>query len=203
MFSLTIRILSTLTVTLIAFGVRDMRALFRRALLTLCVSFMYSGIMTAIYLLFKPPNMLIVNDIVYFEFDPIVLLAVTAVIYLLIYLFELLFRERMRSTVVRLVFKIDDAEYRVFGKVDTGCSLVEPFSGSAVIIVDNSILSIPDDREARVIPYTALGHISVLRAVKASSVTIDGRDIDKEIYIAPSQIRGGAFKALINPDIIR
>ena len=171
--------------------------------MTLCVSFMFSGLMTAIYLLFRPPNMLIVNDIVYFEFDPVVLLAVTALIYLLVYLFELLFSERLRSTAVRLSVCIDGAEYEMIGKIDTGCSLVEPFSGSPVIIVDSSVLTIPDGHEARVIPYTSIGCTSALRAVKASSVHIDGARIDKEIYIAPSQIRGSAFRALINSDIIR
>lgn len=203
LISLLIKIVSTLTISAAAFAFHSFKELCKHSLLTLCVSFVFSGMMTAVYMVFKPPNMLIINDIVYFEFDPLVLLALTAVIYATVYFIERLFRERIRHSVVRLEFTVNGDKYDCLGKIDTGCSLTEPFSGAPVAVTDSSVFTVDDRLVRRVIPYSTVGASSLMYAVKADEVIINGKAIGKTVYIAQGRISSSAYKAVINPDIIR
>ena len=203
LFSVTLKVVSTLAVSVIAFRFDSLKELLKNAVLTLLSSFLFSGAMTAIYQLFHPPNMLIINDIVYFEFDPLIMLAVTAAIYLAVAAAERVFRERLRSTVIRAEFTAEGKEYTLIGKIDTGCALTEPFSGAPVMIADERVFSIPDDAEKRIVPYSDLSGSSVMFAVRADSITIDGKRIDKEVYAACGSIKNSSYQLLINPDILR
>ena len=55
----------------------------------------------------------------------------------------------------------------------------------------------------RVIPYTSVGSASILYAVKADRIVIDGAPIDKTIYIASSPIGDDNIEAIINSEILR
>lgn len=200
---MAIKIIATLTISVIAFGYHSYKELFKRSMLTLCVSFLFSGMMIAVYRIFRPPNMLIVNDIVYFSINPLVLLALTGVIYVLMYAIERLFRERLKHSVVRLEFTVSGRSCCCMGKLDTGCSLTEPFSGAPVIIADSAVLTLPDDAHKRVIPYSTVGSSSVLFGAQADSVYIDGKLLDKTVYIAQGSVKNSAYQAIINSDILR
>ena len=201
--SLLIKVTSTLAISTAAFSFHSFKELCKNSLMTLCVSFVFSGMMTAVYMIFKPPNMLIVNDIVYFRIDPLVLIALTAAIYAALYLIEKLFRERIKHSVVRLEFNAGGAERTCMGKVDTGCSLTEPFSGAPVAVVDESIMTVGESPGTRIIPYSTVNASSLLYAVRADSVTVNGKTISKPVYIAQGKIKNPAYQAVINPDILR
>ena len=201
--TLLIKLLSTAAISSAAFRFHSFKELLKNALFTMLVSFIFSGLMIFIYQIFKPPNMLIVNDIVYFEIDPLVLIAVTVFIYAAVYICERIFRERIRSSVVRLGVSAGGKDIVCIAKIDTGCTLREPFSSYPVIIVDRSIMNVSEDERRRVIPYDTVAGSSVLYAVKADSVSIDGKHIDNEIYIASGDIRNNNYSAVINSDIIR
>ena len=94
-------------------------------------------------------------------------------------------------------------EYRCIGKIDTACRLIEPFSRAPVIIVDSSVMSIAPEAPARVIPYSAVGISSFLRAVKADKVCIDKKEIYGTVYIASADQLDTHFRAIINSEIIR
>ena len=203
LFSLAVKLISTIAISAAAFRFGSFRELAKNSFMTFSVSVIFSGLMTAIYMLFRPPNMLIINDIVYFEFDPLVMLAVTAAIYAVVYFAERLLRERLRSTVVKLSFTAGGENYSVIGKIDTGCSLTEPFSGSPVIIVDRSVYTAQIGETSRIIPYSAISGSSALFANKAESAEIDGKAVDKSLYIAAADIPSKTYQALIGPDILR
>ena len=202
-FSVLIKAISTLAVSAIAFRFESVKGFLKNTLMTFSVSVIFSGLMTAIYQLFRPPNMLIINDIVYFEFDPLVMLTVTALIYLIIFIIERLLRERLKSTVVKLSVSISGKDYDIVGKIDTGCSLTEPFSGAPVIIIDSGTYTTEITENSRVIPYTALSGSSVLFGNKADTVIIDGKKIHKDIFIASTKIDSSAYSAIINPEVLR
>jgi len=202
-FSLLIKNVSSLLITLIAFPFSGKKEFFRTTLAVIAVSAVYGGMFILIYQLFKPPNMVIVNDIVYFEFNPLVLLLCTAIIYIVISLFHKLFRERIKNSVIPLKFSVNQHEYGCIGKIDTGCNLREPFSGAPVIIVDRSVMKIDDTVPKRVIPYSAVEKNSFLYAVKADCVKLDGKTVDREIYLALTDIKNDSFQAVINSEIVR
>ena len=201
--SILLKAASTAALSAAAFAGRPLKELMKCTLMTLCVSFVFSGAMIAVYQLFRPPNMLIVNDVVYFDLNPLALLALTGIIYVLICAAERLFRERIRSTVVRLSFTVGGKDFACLGKIDTGCSLTEPFSGDPVIVADAGVFTLPDDAVKRVIPYRTVAASSLLYAARADAVTIDGKAVEKSVYIAQGSIRGSAYQAIIHSDIVR
>lgn len=201
--SVCIKALSTAAVCGVAFAGGSVKEFLKRCAMTLCVSFLFGGVMIAVYQLFRPPNMLIVNDIVYFDLDPLLLLALTGAIYVLICAVERIFRERIVGSVVRLSFRIGDRDYACPGKIDTGCSLREPFSGDPVIVADASVLTLTGCEAKRVIPYRTVAASSLLFAVRADAVAIDGRVIEKAVYIASGSVHNNAYQAIINSDIVR
>ena len=203
LLSLAIKVTSTLVITLIAYRYDSFKELLKISSAVFIVSTAFSGMMIALYQLCRPPNMVIVNDVVYFEINPLVLVAITGTIYLIFYLIELLLRERIKASVVRLSFTVQGRTYSCIGKIDTGCNLTEPFSKSPVIIVDPSVFPIANTDRCRVIPYTTVSGSSILYAVKAERVTINDTDILQDIYIASGDITHNDYRAVINSDIIR
>lgn len=202
-FLLLLRVISSLSLTLIAFPIVSRKEYIKTTLAVIAVSVFYSGLFILIHQVFKPPNMIIINDILYFEFNPLIMIGCTAVIYIIITLLEKLFRERIKSTVVPLEFTVDHQTYACIAKIDTGCNLTEPFSGSPVIIVDDSIFQIHNEPSKRVIPYSAVGGSSLLYAVKSERTAVNNAAVDREIYIAVTKISNDHFQAIINSEIVR
>ena len=203
LLSAAIKAISSLAITYIAFSYIDIKTYIKNVLTVIGVSVVYSGFFILIYQFFKPPNLLIFNGVVYFEFNPLVLIGLTAVIYLIIGLFHKLFSERIKNTAVRLEFSVCGIRRSCIGKVDTGCNLTEPFSGDPVIIVDESLFCADDKQQKRVIPCRTVTSSSILYAVKADSVTIGKEPVRKEIYIASTGLNNNDFQAIINSDILR
>ena len=198
-----IRLVSSALITLISFGFHKRSEYIKAVTMTCAVSLLYCGGMILFYQAFKPSNMLIINDVIYFELDPLLMILITAIIYVLLLILYKLFSERIKSTVVSMRFTVGGKEYSCVGKIDTGCNLTEPFSGSPVIIADKSIFPDNGYDKQRIIPYTAVSGSSFLRAVKAEKVVIDKKTIDTTVYIASADIKSSSFAAIINSDIIR
>ena len=198
-----LKLLTSFIITLIVFGWRSRREFCRSFLCNTTVSVIYCGAYILFYQLFKPPNMVIVNDVLYLQVNPLWLTALTAVIYIIVLIIYKLFSERIKSTVVPLQFTVLQKTYSCIGKIDTGCNLKEPFSSAPVIIADPSVFTVEPDQPLRIIPYTAIGGSSFLKGVQAESVIINKKKIDKAIYIASSKIENSNYQAIINSDIIR
>lgn len=200
---LLLKIVSSLLLTLTAFPYVSRRESVKTLLAVIIVSVIYSGMLILIYQVFRPPNMVIVNDVVYFEFNPLILLGSTALIYIAITVFQKMFRERIKSTVVTLQFSVENIDYSCVAKVDTGCNLTEPFTSAPVIIVDTAVFQISDRMHKRVIPYSTVGGASILYAVKADRVVIEGQRTYQDVYIASAAVRSDHVQAIINSDIVR
>ena len=197
------RIISSAAITLAVFGWRSYREFFKAFLCTAAAATVYCGFYILFYQLFKPPNMIIVNDVPYIQVDPLWLIALTGVIYVIILLLYKAFSERLKSTVVSLRFTVGGRSFGCIAKIDTGCNLREPFSSAPVIIADSSVFTIGGSTPKRIIPYTALGGSSYLYAVKADSVTIDKKPVGSAVYIACAELHNDQYQAIINSEIVR
>ena len=200
---IALRIISSAIITVITFGFKSKAEYLKAAAMTVAVSALYCGGIILFYQLIRPPNMLIINDVPYLQLDPLLMLLFTDVIYIALLLLDKLFFKRIKSTIVKLRFTIDEKEYSCIGKIDTGCNLTEPFSGSPVIIADNSLITVEEGDGARLIPYSTLSGSSFLFAVKAGSVTVDSKPVSKAVYIASAKLENPHFQAIINSDILR
>ncbi|MBQ3416443.1 MAG: sigma-E processing peptidase SpoIIGA [Ruminococcus sp.] len=202
-FSLMVKLIVCALTTLIAFHSRSFKEYLKTICLTVTVSFVYCGFFIAVYELFKPPNMAIINDVVYFEFNPLVMIGLSALIYLILLLIRRVFAKRITNTIVDLQFVCQSREYHCMGKIDTACTATEPFSGDPVIITDKSVFDTDSMENKRVIPYQTLSGGSLLYAVKCEKLLINRKEIDKNVYIGSAQIADSNFQAIINSVILR
>ena len=198
-----LRIVTTGIITLIVFGWKTSLEFLRSYLCNTIVSVIYCGAYILFYQIFKPPSMVIVNDILYLQVNPIWLTALTAIIYVIVLVIYKIFSERMKSTVVMLKFAINGKDYSCVGKVDTGSNLREPFSSAPVIIVDTTVFDTAREEMIRIVPYSTVNGSSYLSAVKADAVHIDKKPIGETVYIATGHIQNPSYQAIINSEIIR
>ena len=199
-----IRIMLSLPMTYISFGYISLKELLKRTAAVFFTSILYAGLMIGFYEIAHPPNMAIINDIPYFEVSPLLIIILSAVFYGILSLFHFLFSERIKNTVVSLSFSLSGNTYSCIAKIDTGCNVCEPFSGSPVIIIDKRIADTASMDSVRVVPYSTVDGSSMLYGVKADSVIIDGNKIHKEIYICSAEKPfEGEIQAIINSEIIR
>ncbi len=201
--SIIMRIAVCVLSVLIAFGYISFREFSKKCGMLIILSLLFCGFFILIYQLLHPPNMAIINDIVYFEFDPLLMIALTAFIYIVMILIRKVFSERIKSTIVNLCFFYNDRNYVCLAKVDTACNVREPFSGSPVIIVEKSIFDTEPFEMKRVIPYQTLTGSSLMYAVKVQRVLIDQKEINKNIYIGSAEKIDENYQAIINSEIIR
>lgn len=175
---------------------------------SLCATFVFTMIFSAFaisyYQIFKPQNMVILNDTIYIHIKPVSLIITSGIVYALFLLSKKLISHNLFNSTVRLKFSVDNTEYSCIAKIDTGNSVVEPFSGSPVIITESSVIKNITYKPERIIPYSVLGNSGILYGIKPQKVFIDDKEISKEIYIG---IYDGKidlnFKSIINSNILR
>lgn len=189
---------------LISFKNKSVVTLIKNVLCVLTFCFIFNGMMIAIYQIFKPQNMAIVNDTVYFQVNPLLLISISVIIYIVINIISRLLNNRLSNTLVSLQIKLCDKTINCTGKIDTACSITEPFSNAPVIIIEKRLLKNIMIDKPRIVPYNALGSTGILTAIKAQSVKINEQDIDKDIYVCLFDKKiDDTFSAIINSQIIR
>lgn len=188
----------------VGYGFMSLKKYMKRIFFLFFFTTTFTALMIALYEVFKPEIMYILNDTVYFNIDPVQLIIITIIIYLSVLLIQRLLKTNISSTLVNLSFSIAEKQYSCIGKVDTACTLTEPFSGSPIIIAEKELLKDFIPKSYRIVPYKALGSNGILIAVKADNVYIDKNRISKDIYICihEEQIDPN-FQAIINYEIIR
>lgn len=164
--------------------------------------------MMLFYQLFRPNKMIIYNDIVYFDISPVFLIISTLLCYFVMqFIQRLTGRSEVKSTFVNVVFSINNKIYTCVGKIDTGCTLKEPFSSAPVIVVEKKILGenfIIDDKNIRIIPFDTLNGRGMLKSFAPEWISIDCNKIKKLVYIAISENKFNSnFEALLNMEVLQ
>lgn len=185
-FCCGIKLLSSITLTIITFGCKNLKLFIKEVLTLFVISFLFSGAMIFFCLAFKPKGMKIINDVVYFDISPALLIILTLIIYFILLIYKSLFKNRengSRMYKVKILYKNNISEFSC--KCDSGLSVKEPFSGSSVIIAEKSILNNiePCRERMRIIPFESLGGKGIIYGFKAEEVYIDGKKSEEEIYI--------------------
>ncbi len=193
-------------ITLICFGYKSKKRFLKTAFTLIAVSMLFSGAMIFFYLAFKPDGMMIINNAVYFDISPVILILLTLIIYALLFLFRKLFKNHDRKSLTHQVnFLFKNNNYDIQCKTDSGCTAREPFSGASVIIIQADMISDkPGFNESfRLIPFKSLGGDGLIKGFKASGLKIDGKNIDEEVYIGLYEGNfGGEIRGLIPVNLI-
>lgn len=204
--NLPVDLLSAAGIVFVSFGKTDVKTFLKRTAVYFSVSFSFCGIMIFIFTLFKPKGMGIYNDVVYFDISPVLLIILTLLCY---YILKLIKRFTKGETgrqacvvEVTLAGKTDTFTARV----DTGCNLKEPFSGSWVVIAEKEILHNlrPDGDKMRIIPFESLGGNGLLRGYRLDEIKIDGRRAGCEVYLGISEgVLKGNTRAIIPQELTK
>ncbi|HIS69891.1 MAG TPA: sigma-E processing peptidase SpoIIGA [Candidatus Gallacutalibacter stercoravium] len=137
LLSLLLKLVMATTITLAAFGWHGKKVFLKEAGCFLVISFSFGGILFALWYIAAPPGLLVHNGVVYFEISPIFLAGATIVCYLLLrVLHRLVQRPAPKSLYCHVEVAADGAVCSFQAKVDTGNSLVEPFSQLPVLVAE-------------------------------------------------------------------
>lgn len=227
--SLIIKLLMSFTIIGTTFGLRKPLCFFKTLIYFYGVNFAFSGIMLAIWYMFKPNGMQINNGIVYFNISPIILIVSTLTSYMITEGINRIINRRYtdyKPLNLKITFK--NKRIAVTAKIDTGNSLKEPFSNLPVVVAKESCLKplisentyekltnfLKEEIQStntnilnlkmRAIPFKTISEEGILPAFKPDFVKINGSEVQKEAYIAicPDKLMPTGISALINPEFL-
>lgn len=202
--SYIIKLICSIVMCLVAYKNTNFKYIIRNIISVFAFSMIFSSVMILFYQTVKPHNMAIINDNVYFQVNPLFLILLSIVSYLIIITVQKLIKANIDNTLVNLTMTIDNRDFSCIGKIDTGCSVVEPFTGTPVIITESEVLNDFNINTPRIIPYKGFNSHGLLYGIKANSIHIDGKEMQTEAYIAITNEKiDPDFQAIINHKITR
>lgn len=227
-----IRFVGASLMVIIGFGKSTIKTFIRQVLYLFGTSFIFAGLMFAIWIFITPSNMTVSNSVVYFNISALTLIISSTIIYAIIRI-SLFFMKRKVPTnnEYEIIIEYNSNFATTYGILDTGNSLYDMFSGLPVLITEYKVieglfskhqseifktsntddflkhLDSPFKHRFRLIPYNAVGINSVLPAFLPDKVTLTSGNKSiktKDTYIAVTRdkLSDGQFSALINPDIV-
>ncbi len=221
MLTFIIKILISAAISLISFKFNTLRSFLINTAAFYLISFLFTGIMLAVWFIFTPNDMLINNSSLYINIHPIYLILSAVITYFAVRaVCRITGRKKPKKLYVELRIENASSGVELKGKLDTGCELVEPFSGSPVIICALSRLmpiappgvieyfkrpaSIGEENKLRLAPFSSLGGSGLLPCFLPDRVFADGRLCNNEIYIAATEDARvcGDADCLINPQCL-
>lgn len=151
--SFIIEVLMASLMILVAFGFKDKIRFIKASVCFFSMNFSFAGLMFLLWKIFSPPGLMLNNGIVYFNISPILLIISTVVSYIIIRLFNIITgKSKRRDEIYNIKIYKSERSCSILAKLDTGNSLIEPFSGLPVIVVEyDAIKSILSDDEAEIL----------------------------------------------------
>ncbi len=190
---------------LAAYGRASPKSFIIRTFTLFAVSFSFCGAMIFICTVFKPSGVAVVNDVVYFNISPVVLILLTLCCFYALKLFGKLARKDVGKKVCVVNAQIGNYTAEFQALADTGCHVTEPFSGDFVIIADKNCLGNINviNFPKRIIPYQSLGGDGILEGIRTDEVRIDGKPLAEHVYIGICcGVLNGDIKAIVPYELI-
>lgn len=226
--SVALKLLVCSVMSISSFGFGSFRSFLRACGCLFGVSFVFGGVMLAIYLAFEPKGMVYCNGAVYFNISLMFITVATTVCYIITSLLsKLLRRNAPENHIYKITLTLREKSVTAFALMDTGNSLTDSFTDTPVMLIEwklakeilpeewqeffkenkNEILLPPKDSGFRLIPYKSVGINGVLPAFKPDKLEV--RTVSKSftvtrVYAAVihTGLSGGEYSALLNPRLI-
>ena len=205
--SMIFKLIITGITVLITFGYKN-RKIFLKTYFTLfLLSFLVTGGLIFFYLAVRPKGIEIINDTVYFNISPALLIILTLIIYFILLIYRKLFSNHTESSQIHKVkINYNNKTSEFDCKVDSGCNLKEPFSNCYVIIAERQLISpvLEDEMKFRVIPFDSLGGSGIIYGFRPDKVYIDNKELKEQVYIGIcDNVLKSQVKGLIPENLIR
>lgn len=213
--SLFLKLAVSALMTLIAFGYKSFLMYAKRFSAFIFVSFLFAGLMFALWIFVRPDTMLYNNATVYFQFDTLTLLITTTVCYTILRVMCLIIdRKSPKGHIYEITVYMADEKVTCRALLDSGNSLKDYFTSLPIVTVDSSKLSfisndiekIPPELKPRYVPINTVSGDGLLLTVRPEKVRIKGVGCDFEtrdllIGICNSRIKNGDFDAVLPYEI--
>jgi len=221
--SLIIKFFMAASIIFATFKFSGIKTFFKTLICFYLINFAFSGIMLALWCALKPQGMAVNNGVVYFSISPVVLVVSTVVTYIILKTINRIIGKRSFGKATCEVKIIgENSEVSLTALIDTGNSLVEPFSGLPVIVVKGeSIKNIcPEEiisekkignvdeatflkSKFRMVPFKTISGEGLLPAFKPKNVIINsGASKDAYVAVCSGDILEENCSAIINSDLI-
>ncbi len=185
----------------ISFYKGDVRSLIKSYICFMFLSFVFSGI--TLILSFISSSAVLIGGKPYFDLSVIQLFIFTVVCYLCTEAYRKIKAGNTADiNYCKIIVEHKGKAYELYAKKDTGNSLIEPFSGLPVIVVEKGIISSVDEN-IRLIPFSSLGGKGLLKGFKADKIYIKKSRKELNCYLAvyDGKLGIGAYNSLVNPEI--
>lgn len=204
-----------LLMCLASFGYMNFKGFLRCFSAVSAVSFLYGGLMIAVWYAFKPNGMVINNSVVYFNVSPIFLILFSSAAYVLIALMRTITEKNcVYSGECKIDVIADGNIAKLTAIIDTGNSVEDMFSLSEIIMVDKSIVysifdGFPDNenlkRRYRALPVGTVSGTSLLDGYRCDKAYIEygGKNIELKspiLAVSKTALTDG-YNAIVNPKI--
>lgn len=185
-----VRFVAAVAFVFIAFGFSSPKVFLRLNLSFLFCSFVFAGLMLALWYFICPSGMYFNGTVVYFDIDILTLVILTIGCYAFLKLFDRLFRTRAPVNTMFLCKVVyNDREYVLNAFLDTGNSLKDYFTGKPVIIAcrEAFLREFPDSMQFKTDTYNenlryifcnTLNGKGLLPAFSPEKVHIKGAEYD-------------------------
>ena len=221
--SIPVQIIMSASIIAITFEFKNLKSFFKTLMCFYLINFAFSGIMFALWCTFKPKNMQVNNGIVYFNISPIVLVTSTIVTYIILKLINrVMGKHSFGKSSCEVKVLNENKAVVISAIIDTGNSLVEPFSGIPVIVVKQQCIKNVCPKEItdfsintsygktailkskfRMIPFKTISGDGLLPAFKPETIIINnGTPKNAYIAICPDKTISENYDAILNSDLI-
>ncbi|MDD6021900.1 MAG: sigma-E processing peptidase SpoIIGA [Acutalibacteraceae bacterium] len=214
--SFALKIAVSALMVLIAFGYKNFAVYAKKFAAFFFVSFLFAGLMFALWIFVRPQTMLFNNQTVYFQFDTLTLLIATTVCYVLLRVICFITEKRApKGHIYEITVCIMERSVTCNALLDSGSTLKDCFTSLPVIAADRSLFDfipediseIPKKLRPRYIPLNTVSGDGAMLAVRPDKVRIRGVNCDFEtselfIGLSAAKIKNGDFEAVLPYEIL-
>ncbi len=203
-FEMIVIVFSGILVTLIAFGFKKF---LKNFFAFIGVNIIYNGLMTTIWMIFKPNGMILNNSVTYFSISPPIFILLTVIFYLIIRIAEVILR-KISPYAKRCILKIKnkDKTVEINALIDTGNSIRDPYTNRQVIITDQKtaglIFGDTENIPEFLLPVTTVNGSSLIPAYVCKSVQVNNSNIFTALIAVTEHNFSNDYKAIVNPQIL-
>ena len=213
-----VKVTVCILMALCAFGLGNVKHLLKNSAVLFIITCAYAGVMTALWITFRPKGMYINNSVVYFDISPLVLVIFTVVGYIIFIICNLIFsRSALRSEKCEVKVTVGDKSIDMTAIADTGNSVRDVFGNSEVIIADKKCVAklfegFENNRDGRydsryrALPCNTVSGTDMLDGYRCDSAVIKSKGaaitLEKPILAVSKTAFTDDYSAIINPDIL-
>lgn len=195
-----LKLLTALFMTAITFGIKPVKSLIKKLFWLFAISFVFGGLMFAVYIFFDTDILIYTNGIIYFDIDVTFLVVCSVFSYIVITVItKFTDKKAPKSQEYYITIQQNGKSVTCKALMDTGNNLREPFSAFPVIMAEKKLFnqfSIPHEK-LRLIPITTVNGESLIKAFRPDSMQI-GEYVTDRVYIGESVAPLEEYKIILN-----